>query len=134
MTNPLSPNYNNYICTFLDLHRLQYITKTLTLSSLGIPCMHACCSSFQISFSSCMLYFPKLPSFLLWSASNRPPTLTCDSSRVTYPSCASLISLVISWNFSLSSSTCVCACMVFSFSVPTIYVAISSLVSHVHSA
>jgi hypothetical protein len=48
---------------FPSLCPLQYITKTLTLPSLGLPCMCVCCSFVQLSLSLCMLSFPKMPFF-----------------------------------------------------------------------
>jgi hypothetical protein len=62
----------------LALHPLQYITKTLTLKSLGLPFMHACCSSFHLSLSSCMFSFPKMPFFsTLASLQKAPKTDMC---------------------------------------------------------
>jgi hypothetical protein len=110
--------------------------------------MSVCCSSFHLLLylharMLCFLpaisslvhtLFPKNPhDFPLCPTSNRPPTLTCGSSQATYPLCASSISLLITWNFSLSFDACVCTYTVFSLSVSTVWTTISSLISSMHS-
>jgi hypothetical protein len=109
---PNEPLYDTCISIFISIrlfsHLHKNLTKTLTLLSLGLPSLHACFASFQLSPPSCIhtcviltsCVFPLACflshnfssschsslctlSFPLWSAANMTPTLTGDSSQVT---------------------------------------------------